>query len=99
MGDTTGIKDTTCELEGVTDITGLEEGDGVGLIGGAGVGGLKISPVIDMTNGTTLLTVRPCFEQSTNRYTCIIERVNKKKITKRSPNKGRVIGVEMSQCS
>lgn len=44
MGDTTGIEDTTCELEGVTDITGLEEGDGVGLIGGAGVGGLNISP-------------------------------------------------------
>ena len=57
MGDTTGIEDTTCELEGVTDITELEEGDGVGLIGGAGVGGLNISPVIDMTNGTTLLTV------------------------------------------
>ena len=66
--DTAGIDDTTCELEGDTVITGLEEGDGIGLVGGAGVGGLKISPVIYMTNGTTLLTVRPCFEQSTNRY-------------------------------
>lgn len=31
MGDTTGIVDATCELEGVADITGLEEGDGVGV--------------------------------------------------------------------
>ena len=69
-GDTAGIEDTTCELEGDTagidDTTCELEGDTV--MGGAGVGGLKISPVIDMTNGTTL-TVRPCFEQSTNRYT------------------------------
>ena len=75
MGDTTGIEDTTCELEGVTDITGLEEGDGVGLIGGAGVGGLNISPVIDMTNGTTLFIARPCFKQRTNSFTYTKKRV------------------------
>ena len=74
-GDTAGIDDTTCELEGDTVITGLEEGDGIGLMGGAGVGGLKISPVIDMINGTPLFRARPCFEQSTNRFTCTIKRV------------------------
>ena len=74
-GDTAGIEDTTCELEGDTVITGLEEGDGIGLMGGAGVGGLKISPVIDMINGTPLFIARPCFEQSTNRFTCTIKRV------------------------
>ena len=74
-GDTAGIDDTTCELEGDTVITGLEEGDGIGLMGGAGVGGLKISPVSDMINGTPLFIARPCFEQSTNRFTYTIKRV------------------------
>ena len=62
-GDTAGIDDTTCELEGDTVITGVEEGDGIGLMGGAGVGGLKISPVSDMINGTTLFIARPCLNK------------------------------------